>query len=362
MKAHNGLLPLGPFDTCMRQPLLFQFELEGPRVRGASSDFMKGGRNIQLGFNGLDLADGLKLAGMICARSSIAHSLAYCQALEEAVAVERVDDAALAFRAIIAEYERIASHLGVLSDIARSLSDDVVYTGPRRYAERIRDAFTKASGNPFGRGLVVPGGASIPGDGKALEELREVLKPLERDCGLWTKKLTMSRARLRGSRLEVDRFDEDTPCAPALRASGLARDMRSGESAYGYYAASYYRPCVREGGTAYDRAILLLDEVRASAGLVGRAAAEGVSPGVPVEFEPRKGNGVGVCESPEGAIEHVVFLGEGKLIRNRVSSAVPFVAGLMPGALEGSLYEDVAPALISLYPCAPCLDLRNPTA
>jgi Ni,Fe-hydrogenase III large subunit len=332
-------------------------------VSGASSDFVTGGRNIQLGFDDLDLADGLKLAGMICARSSIAHSLAYCQALEEAVAVERVDDSALAFRAIVAEYERIASHLGVLSDIARSISDDVVYKGPRRHAERIRDAFTKVSGNPFGRGLIVPGGVSIPGDGKALEELREVLKPLERDCGFWTKKLSMSRARLRGSRLEADRFDYDAPCAPALRASGLARDTRSGESAYGYYAASHYRPCVREGGTAYDRALLLLDEVRASAGLVGRAvAAEGVSPGVPMEFELCAGKGVGVCESPEGAIEHVVFLGEGKLIRNRVSSAVPFVAGLMPGALEGSLYEDVAPALISMYPCAPCLDLRNPTA
>lgn len=351
----KGLLPMGPFDTCLREPLSFEFELDGARVSAVRVDSEAARRRIGLGFEGLTPEEGLTLAGLICARSSFAHSLAYCQALEDAAGAEP-EAGAMAFRAIVAEYERIASHLSVVSDVGRALADDILYRGPRRYVARIREAFTKACGDPFGRGLVVPGGASVTGDTRALRDLSQVLKSLERDCGFWTKKVRLSGSRLHGGGLKPGSFDHGTPPAPALRAAGHARDTRSGENAYGYYAGSYYRPVVREGGTALDRVLLLLEEARAAVGIIRKASNdEGVSPGVPVEMEPFKGKGVGVSESPEGAFEHSVFLGDGRVIRDRVSTAVTVVASLAGASLTGVFYEDIAPAVISLYLCAPCL-------
>lgn len=354
----KGKLPLGPFDTALRQPLLLELELDGPRVAAASLRHGLSRRGIELGFEGLAPEQGLELAGRICARSCVAHSVAFCQALEDALGVQ-VGGPPAAFRAIIAEYERVASHLSVISDIGRAISDDMVYGGPRRYVGRIRDAFRKASGSPFGLGMTVPGGARVDGDGRALRELSRTWKAIERDCGLWAFKLKLSGARLRGARLPGSSFEEDATPAPAFRAAGLARDARSGESAYGYYGLFYYRPVTREGGSALDRALLLLGEVRASIAVIRKLSdAEGVNPGLPEEVLFRKGSGVGVCESPDGAVEHKVFLGaEGKIIRNRVSSAVAAVAEVTPEALAGAFYEDVAPAVISLCLCAACLDL-----
>lgn len=354
----NGKLPLGPFDTALRQPLSLEFELDGPRVVSASLRHGLSHRGIELGFEGLTPEHGLELAGKICARSCVAHSMAFCQALEDALGVQ-VGEPSAAFRAIVAEYERVASHLVVISDIGRALSDDILYGGPRRYVGRIRDAFRQASGSPFGLGILVPGGARVDGDAQALRELCRTWKAVERDCGLWAFRLKLSGARLRGARLPESSFDDDASPAPAFRAAGLARDARSGESAYGYYGLFYYRPVTRQGGRALDRALLLLDEVRASIAVIRKLGdAEGVNPGLPEEVGFRKGSGVGVCESADGAVEHRVFLGaEGKIISNRVNCAVAAVAEVAPQALAGGFYEDVAPAAISLCLCAACLDL-----
>jgi formate hydrogenlyase subunit 5 len=354
----SGKLPIGPFDSCHRQPVLLECELEGARVTGASLEVGVGRHGVARGFEGLMPMEGLELANRICARSSIAHSIAYCQALEEACGIP-VEAPADAFRVVLAEYERMASHLGVVSDVGRALADDVLYREPRRHLERIRSALQEASGSPFGFGMVVPGGAAMSGDGAALRALSRTWKKLERECGSWGRRLLLSRARLRSSRLPAGSFDDDTPGAPALRAAGLGRDARSAETAYGYYTSFYYRPVVREGGTALDRLQLLLAEIRSSIGVIRKvSSSEKIAPVSTPDIRFRGGNGVGIAESPEGAVEHRLFLGSGgKIIRNRVASAVSEVAARTPLALEGAFYEDIAPALISLYLCEPCLHL-----
>ncbi len=354
----KGRLPLGPFDAALRQPLALEFELDGPRVSAARIETGLGARGLELMFEGLTPLEGLEVAGRICARSTISHSLAYCQALEEALGIQ-VDDAAEVFRAVAAEYERVASHLEVISDVGRALRDDVLYKGPRRFIAEIREAFGKASGSPFGFGMVVPGGAAMSGDGRPLRELASTLKTLARDCSYWGARLKLSRGRLRGAALAGVSQAEEAPPAPAFRAAGLSRDARSGEDAYGFYRGSYYRPVTREGGTALDRSLLLLDEARASASLIRKISdAEGVNPGVFQDVEYGKGKGIGICESPDGAIEHAVFLGaEGRIIRNRVSRAVCAVADATPRALTGARYEDIVPEVVTLCLCAACIDL-----
>lgn len=351
----NARLPLGPFDTALRQPVLVECGIEGATISSAEIRSWLPPGLMERCFDGLDPLEGQGLAGRICSRSSIAHSLAYCQAVEEASGIE-VESQAAAFRAVAAEYERIASHLGAISDVGRALCDDVVCRGPRRYITRVRKAFEEASGSAFGFGMIVPGGGLVNGGTRRIRELSGMWKALERDCGFWGLKLKLSGARLRSSALPVGAMDEDTPPAPAFRAAGLARDARSGENAYGAYRDFYYRPVVREGGTALDRCMLLLGEVRASIAVIRKLSdAEGVSPGPVPEVHFRSGRGVGISESPEGAVEHTVFLGsEGRIIRNRVRCAASAVALAAPQAIAGAFYEDVAPAVISLCLCAAC--------
>lgn len=353
----KGTLPLGPFDTGMRQPLMIECELEGACVTSARLRYGLGRRGVEMAFEGVTPAEGQYLAARICARSSIAHSLAFCHAAEDAAGVE-LEEGPAAFRVVLAEYERIASHLEVISDVGRSLEDDIVYHGPRRYLARVREAFTGASGNPFGRGMVVPGGLSVEGSEDAISGLADIRGALRRDSGFWEAKLKLSGARLRSARLPGGSDPGDKRSAPAFRASGDSADLRSGETAYGYYSDLDCRPVTREGGTALDRLLVLTSEIRASLDIIKEAGGKARPPGSPGEFPSGRGTGVGVCESPSGGVEHRVFLGSGgRVIRNRISAQVAAVAEVTGDALSGIRYEDLVPTALSFNLCAACLDL-----
>ncbi len=350
----SGRLPFGPFDSGIRQPFLIECDIEGALITAASFQSGFGRRNVELAFEGAGIVEARRLAARICAASSIAHSLAFCQAVEEAEGVE-VEEGPAALRVVLAEYERIAAHLGVISDAGRSLEDDIVYRGPLRYISRVRLAFTEASGSPFAFGVVVPGGVSVEGSMEAIGGLSDIRSALERDCSFWEAKLKASRARLLGARLPGG---SELPSAPAFRASGIDVDLRSGKGAYGYYSNLEYKPVTRRDGTALDRLLLLTAEVRASLGVIEDAGGGLEQVKEPEEFPSKGGDGVGVCESPTGAVEHRVSLGPGLVvIHDRIGTQVKAVAGHVGDALAGIMYEDLVPSVLSFNLCSACIDL-----
>ncbi len=353
----SGRLPFGPFDSGIRQPFLIECDIEGALIAAASFRSGFGRRNVELAFEGAGIVEARRLAERICAASSIAHSLAFCQAVEEAEGVE-VEDGPAALRVVFAEYERIAAHLGVISDAGRSLEDDIVYRGPLRYISRVRLAFKEASGNPFAFGMVVPGGVSVEGSLEAIRGLSDIRSALERDCSFWGAKLKASRARLLGARLPGGSVAGEPPSAPAFRASGSDIDLRSQKGAYGYYSNLEYKPVTRRDGTALDRLLLLAAEVRASLGVIEDAGGGLEQVEEPEEFPSNGGNGVGVCESPTGAVEHRVSLGPGRVvIHDRIGTHVEAVAGHVGEALAGVMYEDLVPSVLSFNLCSACIDL-----
>jgi len=350
----SGRLPFGPFDSGIRQPFLIECDIEGAQITAASFQSGFGRRNVELAFEGASIVEASRLAARICAASSIAHSVAFCQAVEEAEGVE-VEDGPAALRVVFAEYERIASHLGVISDAGRSLEDDIVYRGPLRYISRVRLAFKEASGNPFGFGMVVPGGISVEGSLETISGLCDIRRALKRDCSFWEAKLKASRARLLGARLPGG---SESHSAPAFRASGIDVDLRSGKDACGYYSNLEYKPVTRRDGTALDRLLLLAAEVRASLGVIEEAGGGLEQVEEPEEFPSRGGDGVGVCESPTGAVQHRVSLGPGRVvIHNKIETQVEAVAGHVGDALAGIMYEDLVPSVLSFNLCSACIDL-----
>lgn len=353
----KGRLPLGPFDPAWGEPLLLEVELEGGVVTGAGLETGLGYRGIERAIEGAPLERALEIVSRMCARSSVAHGFAFCRAVEDACGT-RVQESPSALRVLLAEYERIAAHLGAVSRLGRALEDDIIYRGPRRYAAAVREAFRGACGDPFGFGAVVPGGVRLPGDPDAFGSLPAMFRPMGRDIGLWEKKLALSRGRLAGAVLGGRSADEDKAPSPAFRASGSRSDLRSRENAYDFYGKLDYDPVTREGGSSLDRVLVLLGEVRSSAALIERTIAEvDAGPGVTESFEFKKASGVGYCESPHGAIEHRVFLGSGgKLIRDRMSCAAEVVGDAMTEALRGTRHEDLLGAVVSFCVCASCID------
>lgn len=353
----KGRMPLGPIDSALRQPLALDLELSGEIIEAARLNSGLSSRELEAGFKGVSVEEGLSLASRICARCSVAHSIAFCRAIEKSQKIE-LSESSKTMRAIIAEYERVASHLEVLSDVGLCLEDDMLFRGPRRYVRVVRDAFVEMCQNPFGFAAVVPGGLNPDGDYGAVMRLGYIQKPLGRDCGFWRNKLRLSAGRLNCGELSGDSIEEDAPPAFAFRGSGASDDLRAAERAYGYYQKLSYEPPARHNGRALDRVLLLLDETLSSLSMIVEASGSVDEADVaPPAIGYGKGSGTGVAESPAGALEHRVFLGsEGSIIRDRVTCAVETVARYVEGSLEGVRYQDAMPALLSFHLCAACID------
>lgn len=354
----SSRLPLGPFDSLLPEPLLIEVEVERGIVKGAGLRAGLSSRGISVGFEGATVDEALPLAERICSRSAIAHSVAFCQALEEIAGIE-VEPGPAELRVVLAEYERIVSHLGLVSSLGRALEDDLVFRLPRRYLVLLREALSRATGGHGGFGAIVPGGVTSDVDAGTILGLEATDRALLREVSFWGKKLSLSRRRLTDARLSRESVPDGAPPSPVFRASGLPGDLRCGEGAYGGYAELQLEPVTRERGTGMDRVLVILGEIKSSLGLIAEVRERSIAAtGFPGEIEFPSGNGIGVCESPEGAVEHSVFLGsEGRIIRDRIGDAGQVAAQLVPAALEGSRYEDLAVCLLSFYLCGPCIDL-----
>lgn len=348
----SGKLPIGPFDASTRQPLLLQCDIEGLRVTSARLVELAGPTGYEIGFEGLSPREGAVLASYVCARSAVHHASAFCDAVEDALGFE-VPEGPAAARVVLSEWGRIASHLEVASDIGRALEDDLVYGRPRRYVRAIRDAFENACGNPFGFGAVVPGGVDLKGGPAALAGIKDIAAPLRRDARFWRRKLYLSRPRLTVAAL---RAPAGHGPATAFRAAGSEMDLRAGDLASGHYRELGYEPPRRKGGTAFERAEVLLAEITASLDLIEKSLpAAGEGPGAPAGIDYGKGSGVGAWESPHGGLEYRVFLGsEGRLIRVRTASAARQVADIAGTGLANILYEDAAAQFVTFNLCASC--------
>lgn len=352
----KAIMPIGPFDPVLRIPLNVKCEIDGGMVTSASVEEIAPSVEAGPAYEGISLEEGAVLASHTCARSAVHHAAAFCEAVEGAHGIE-VPASHAAMRVVLSEWTRIASHLEVVSDVGRAVADDLVCARPRRHLFYIRSALNEACGNPFGFGTVVPGGVRLAGDPGRLDRLGDSMRALERDCGFLAWRTGISRSRLSAKGLRRGDLPETHPPAPAFRASGSRGDLRCGGDAHGFYAGLDCAPVTREGGTALDRVLVLLGEIVSSIAIIGKARAAAREPDRPLEeFSSGKGSSSGAWESPHGALEYRVLSGSGgRIIRVRAFGAARDVAGLAPGALSGTPFEDAAASIVSLNLCNRCM-------
>src|SRR5918912_212095 len=116
-------LALGPFHPAWRGPQRFDIKVNGEHV--ADVEFQDGfnERGCAKRLPRLDLPQALHLVTRICGTCSFAHSLAFCQALEQLCGL-KVSERAAALRCVAAELERIASHVRAAATLLQALGMD----------------------------------------------------------------------------------------------------------------------------------------------------------------------------------------------------------------------------------------------
>ena len=173
-------IPVGPIHAGIIEPGHFRFQAVGEHILNLEQRLGYTHKGTEKIAEGRDAAGAARLAGRVSGDSTVAHSWAACRAMEQAAGIE-VPERALYLRAIMAERERIANHLGDIGAIC----NDVAFAFANYQFSRLREHWQRASAAAFGHRFmmdrIIPGGVTVDLDEAVAGGLTADLPPLARE-------------------------------------------------------------------------------------------------------------------------------------------------------------------------------------
>ncbi len=315
-------LPYGPIRADVLESAEFTFLYVGEHIIHYHPRLFFKHRGMESCFEGADPVRGAIIAERVSAVGSVAHSLAFCEAVERAADCDP-PPRAKALRALLAELERLYNHLHYLGHLCHTTTLKVGEAQGKLLEETAKQLNARLSGGRFLRGLLTPGGLRRdldPGQwlGDALEKLREdFVAYAER---LETTESHLDRLITTGILPERVAFDQGA-AGPVERASGLDRDLRR-DHPYAAYADLPVKVPVRKEGDAYARQRVRTAEIEASFALCQRVLLLLEAGPVKAECRPAPSTeGLGWAEGPRGSVFYAIHIGaDGRLARVKIKS------------------------------------------
>jgi membrane-bound hydrogenase subunit alpha len=367
-------VPIGPVHPSLKEPITFNFKIYGEHIEEvclAPGDNHRGIEFMGMQRNPVQI---IYLAERICGICSASHPFAFCKAVENAAGIE-VPERGQYIRVIIAELERIHSHILWAGVAAHELGFDSVLYISWRAREEVLDLLEYLTGNRINYGIFMIGGVrrdiseeQIPRIRKTLEYYKDIYGKIE---DIFLKDPTIA---LRTKNVGVlTKEDALRLCAvgPTARASGIKKDIRQDQpySAYADLNVKAITPDVLTGevnGDVYDRIIVRLLEIVQSIQIIeqclenmpsGEIVAEKKLVKLLNQLKRAKGRGVGRHEAPRGECIHSVKLEESETLEVWKARA-PTYNNLMTWVpmLLGQQIADIPIVIASIDPCIACMD------
>ena len=198
--------------------------------------------------------------------AAMSQNLAYVLAVEDLLGI-KVPTRAQVLRVLICEFQRVASHLVWLGTHVLDLGAMSVFFYGMREREKILDLFEEACGARLTYSHFRFGGFRHAPTPRFYELARELVRNLPHQIDEMEELLAANpilKSRLVGvgviSKEEAIGFGVS---GPALRASGVDRDLRKAVPYSGYDAFTFRVP-VRTEGDGYARFLVRIDEMRES--------------------------------------------------------------------------------------------------
>ncbi len=315
-------LPFGPVRAGVVESAQFQFFYLGEHILRYQPRLFFKHRGMELRFAGLAPAAGTVLAERVSGIGSVAHALAYCQAIE-AAAQCHVPIRAQRLRVLLAELERLYNHLHYFGHLADATTLKVGHAEGILLEERVKQLVARLCGSRFGRNLLTPGG--LRRDFAVLADFSTQLATLEKPVRYYLDQLERTTSYLdrlitTGPLPRHVAFDQGAT-GPVERASGLDRDMRR-DHPYAAYADLEFTVPVRSDGDAYARARIRTAETIEIFSILRQTLAR-LQPGeVRVDCTPAaESEGLGWAESPRGSLYYAVHLdAAGRMARVKIKS------------------------------------------
>lgn len=367
---------VGPYDPSLPGPMRLRLGLvpaggNGPLGWGARI----AQADVDLGYNYVGLEERIAIgdvawAGVLplveglCAGGSQANTLAYVQAVE-AMAGAIVPPRAAYMRMVLAEVERVTSHLlnaaGTMAALGMPDREAVL----RDLRERMMHAAGDFAGARLQPGLITYGGVARDPDEPACRALAVAVRHVERALRAQTRTVINNRevaARLSGlGKITAQEAAFAGLRGPVARATGIASDIRTAFPT-GAYEDEAVTVVVQRAGDAYSRLIVRLLECLESCRIIEQALDD--LPAGPVRSRGGmelggaggEGSGIGRAEGPGGEVFCWVRGNNDTVMGLHLSAASSALLGVLPGLLVGTRMDDLALLLLSLDLCLACAE------
>ena len=337
-------IAVGPVHAGIIEPGHFRFTASGETVVRLEERLGYTHKGIEGLMTGASLERAVQLAGRVSGDSTVAYAYAFSRAAAAALGLV-VPDRAVWLRALLAELERLANHLGDIGAIC----NDASFTLMHAHCSVLRESVLRASNSAFGHRLmqdiIVPGGMTHDLNDEGKEIIRATLDIIRMRFPALIE-LYDNTASLQ------DRTVDTGLLKPALakqyaaggyigRASGRSFDARRALAYPPYDSLHFEVPVLREGDVN-ARVWIRVREVEQSLSLIDQILDRLPEGSLRAKADQVRGprEGMAIVEGFRGDILVWLRLRDGLVERCHLRDPSWFQWPLLEAAIEGNIVAD----------------------
>jgi len=301
------------------------------------------------------------LSERICGICSDAHTTCYVQAIEELLGVEAPPRAKY-IRVIVAELERIHSHLLWVGVAAHEIGFDTLFMYVWRDREIVMDLLEQVSGNRVHYAMNTIGGVRRDIAGEKSPKMLKGLSLLEEKTKQYIEMIRKEQTILKRT-IGVGMLSKSDALklgavGPTLRASGVKRDVRK-DDPYAAYDEISFNVVTNDGCDCFARIIVRCEEILESINMIREALKKMPGGEIRVKVKPSipPAEAISRVEAPRGELFYYAR-SNGTDKPERIKVRTPTLANIVPlcKMLVGGYIADVPIVLAGIDPCFACMD------
>ncbi|MDX8525378.1 NADH-quinone oxidoreductase subunit C [Mesorhizobium sp. MSK_1335] len=342
-------IAVGPVHAGIIEPGHFRFTAGGETVVRLEERLGYVHKGIEGLMAGATIDRAARLAGRTCGDSTVAYSLAFARAVEAALGITP-PPRAIWLRALMAELERLASHLGDIGAICNDAAFAIMHAHCGVLRERVLRAADAAFGHRLMRDRILPGGTASDLNEAGISAIRSLVVEIGQRfphlVELYDNTASLQDRTVATGRLKVELARQYAAGGYVGRASGRDFDARRSPGYAPYDQLAFDVPVLQEGDVN-ARVWIRVREVEQSLSLVEQILARLPAGPIGIDFAtagniadgPREG--MALVEGFRGDILVWLRIGEdGAIERCHLRDPSWFQWPLLEAAIEGNIVAD----------------------
>ena len=353
-------IPIGPYHPSLEEPYKIEVTCQGESVRDAALHIGFNFRGIEWLAERRNYVQNIALVERVCGMCSGVHTLTFCLAVERLAGLP-VPERAQHIRVIMAELERLHSHILWAGIAAEVMGFQTLFMTCFTLREQIMDVLEAISGNRVNYAMNCIGGVNR--DIIDPEPVLVAVKAFEQELTRTLIPIFTADPTIRARCAGVGVMTREQAIAwgavgPTARASDIPQDIRR-VAPYAAYDRLAFEVPVETTGDVLTRIIVRALEMVESCRLIRQALPQ-MPPGPvrgPDFVEVPPGEAVARTEAPRGEVFYYIA-SDGSDVPLRVKVRTPSFANMPTVRLmvQGANLADVPLIQASIDPCYSCTD------